>query len=245
MLLDDAWHDEKVVVLRGRVGERIGHGQAGLERIGPQAIFQVGIAEERNGGDIDFGELADVAEHIAQLLLERGDFLRGEAESREVGDIGNIDAFGRGFGHKVPIVFRPVATDKRFLQPRYARAWLQIKSRTFSSQVYAKSPVARTTRCPGARENISSAQEVTRRIAVTSCGLQPPGQRVVRATLMPRLVTGTTLAIIRVLIFLFLLVGGLLLSWLLLSMDNRLLLSVSHRLLVLNWSALLFLLDRL
>jgi len=48
--------------------------------------------------------------------------------------------------------------------------------------VYVRKMVARATCCPGAREDISSAQEVIENATVTSCGLRPPGQRVVRAT---------------------------------------------------------------
>src|ERR1019366_7225312 len=100
-LFDNPGHDEKVVVLGGSVGERLGDGQAGPHLVGAEAVFQVRFAKEGDMRDIDFRELADVAQHIAQLLLERRDFLRGEAESREVGDIRDVDAFGRGIGHKL------------------------------------------------------------------------------------------------------------------------------------------------
>ncbi len=75
-LLDDARHDEEIVFLRGRVGQRLGHGQARRQLVGAKLVFQVGLAEERDVRDIDLRELANVAENVAELFLERGDFFR-------------------------------------------------------------------------------------------------------------------------------------------------------------------------
>jgi hypothetical protein len=99
-LLDHPGYDEEVVFLPGRIGEGLGDGQTGPHHVGAQAVFQVCFTKQRNLGDVDFGELADVAEHVAELFLEGRNFLGREAEPREVGDIGDVDAFGRGIGHK-------------------------------------------------------------------------------------------------------------------------------------------------
>ena len=51
-------------------------GRLGVNWSARKLVFQVGLAEERDVRDIDLRELADIAEDVAELLLERGDFLR-------------------------------------------------------------------------------------------------------------------------------------------------------------------------
>jgi len=74
-LFNHPGYNDEIIFLPGGVGEGLGDGQAGLDGIGAETIFQVGFAEERNAGDVDFGELADVTEHVAELFLEGRDLL--------------------------------------------------------------------------------------------------------------------------------------------------------------------------
>ena len=98
-LLDDLGHENHVVALRRGIAERVGDGETGLRDVGlPDVEDRRGVRSRLDAGDVYFGELFDVVEHIAELLRERRLFLSGEREAGEFSDV--VDVEGSGMGHE-------------------------------------------------------------------------------------------------------------------------------------------------
>ena len=95
---DDLRHHDHIVPLRRGVTERRLDRQAAAgDIVGPDVFHWKGVSGRLDAGDVDFSQLLDVVQDIAELLRKPGFFLGGQGDAREVSDVINVE--GGRLGH--------------------------------------------------------------------------------------------------------------------------------------------------
>ena len=97
-LLDDFRDGDHVVALGRSVAEGVGDGEAGLRDVGlPDVEDGRGVGGGFDAGDVDFRQLLDVVQDVAELLRKFRFLFGREREAGELGDVVDVE-LGRG-GH--------------------------------------------------------------------------------------------------------------------------------------------------
>ena len=69
--------------------------ETGLRDIlGPDIVDGKGVGGRLDLGDVHFAQLLNMMQHIAKLLGKFGFFLRGERQSRQIGDMVDVEFDG-------------------------------------------------------------------------------------------------------------------------------------------------------